>query len=162
MPARTDRRQILRGALAAALTHVSAPRALGVALSSAAASTGCTSAEKEPERPASLLRVPIAEISGDERTVREILGVPVEFRREGGEIVAISMLCSHQMCRVDWQPEDQRYLCPCHDGLFDADGEVVYGPPRRPLRRLTVRLEGDTAVVDVHEVYRAAEPPSAG
>ena len=151
MPTPIDRRRWFAGLLRTAGAAVAARLTLPALFAAA----GCGSSE--PERPDSLLRVPVAEVPDEGRLQRELLGVPVEFRREDGAIVAISMLCSHQLCRIEWQPEDRRYLCPCHDGLFDENGDVVYGPPKRPLRRLDVRLEEGHAVVDVHDVYRASQ-----
>ncbi len=51
-----------------------------------------------------------------------------------GTVVARSLLCTHQGCEVAWQPDPDHYVCPCHDGRFDAAGSPVYGPPRQPLR----------------------------
>lgn len=115
---------------------------------------GCAS---EPEKPDSILRVPLEEIPVDGRVERSQRGVHVEFRRDGDAVVAISLMCSHQLCRIEWIEDDRRYLCPCHDGLFDENGDVVYGPPKRPLRRLDVVVEDGAATVDVHDVYRAAK-----
>jgi Rieske Fe-S protein len=40
-----------------------------------------------------------------------------------------------------------RFRCPCHGGVFDAEGNVVEGPPPRPLDRVEVRV--DTAADSV-------------
>jgi Rieske Fe-S protein len=50
-------------------------------------------------------------------------------------------------CEVFWSEPENRYRCRCHEGLFDAQGQPVAGPPPRPLRTLPVTLEGDVAVV---------------
>lgn len=146
-----DRRQWLRRTLTAAGALVGA-RVMGV---TAPVLSGC-SGKSEPAETSPILRVPLDAIPDDGR--HEVLhkGIAVEFRREDGQVVALSLMCSHQLCRIEWQPDDERYFCPCHDGVFAADGSVIYGPPKRPLRRLTVTIEAGEAVVDVHEVYRAA------
>jgi hypothetical protein len=41
----------------------------------------------------------------------------------------------------------QRFICPCHGGVYGADGEVVGGPPVRPLDRFETRVEGDRVLV---------------
>jgi Rieske Fe-S protein len=61
-----------------------------------------------------------------------------------GRLVGWSAVCTHLACAVLWREEDGHLECPCHDGVFDpATGEVVAGPPPRPLPR--VRLREDDA-----------------
>ena len=75
-------------------------------------------------------------------------GFPVEVRRAaGGAVDALSLLCTHSACEVRWQAAEERYLCPCHHGLFAPDGRVLAGPPPAPLRAVAVRVEGDQVVV---------------
>mgnify|MGYP005838865785 CR=1 FL=1 len=71
-------------------------------------------------------------------------GKPVLLRRgEEGEVEAISLVCTHLGCTVEWQPENQQFYCPCHEGKFDGEGRAVSGPPKLSLERLKVRREGD-------------------
>jgi menaquinol-cytochrome c reductase iron-sulfur subunit len=53
---------------------------------------------------------------------------------------AFAINCTHLGCPVSWLPDAQLFLCPCHGGVFDANGDVVGGPPPRPLWRLDVRV----------------------
>jgi cytochrome b6-f complex iron-sulfur subunit len=84
----------------------------------------------------------------DGARVRITVGdAPVEVRREGERIVARSLLCTHFGCTVAWNPEQQIYVCPCHDGIFAPDGRVLGGPPSRPLPELPVeRVDGAVIV----------------
>ncbi|QKS71107.1 ubiquinol-cytochrome c reductase iron-sulfur subunit [Paenalkalicoccus suaedae] len=54
-----------------------------------------------------------------------------------GEVMALSPVCTHLGCTVDWNtsPENQdQFFCPCHFGRFERDGTNVPGtPPTRPL-----------------------------
>jgi len=53
--------------------------------------------------------------------------------------VAFEQKCTHLSCPVIPQPEQRRFFCPCHEGVFDiATGEPISGPPRRSLVRVTV------------------------
>lgn len=105
-------------------------------------------APSETSAPPGGTRVPLTELPPGSRFQVVHQGFPAELRRAGdGTVTALSLLCTHTACRVDWQPERQIYRCTCHEGLFDADGEVLAGPPERPLRRLPVRVEGDEVVV---------------
>jgi Rieske Fe-S protein len=60
---------------------------------------------------------------------------------EGGEPVVFSASCTHLGCNVRWRSDEQRFACPCHKGFFDAEGNVVSGPPPKPLERLETRVQ---------------------
>jgi Rieske Fe-S protein len=62
------------------------------------------------------------------------------LRLPDGRLVGYSAVCTHLSCAVLWRPQHNRLECPCHNGAFDpATGDVLYGPPPRPLP--TVRLQ---------------------
>ncbi|MCY3933365.1 MAG: Rieske (2Fe-2S) protein [Acidobacteria bacterium] len=46
-----------------------------------------------------------------------------------GDFTALSNVCPHLGCQVHWQPQHNRYFCPCHNGVFDREGRGVSGPP---------------------------------
>ncbi|OIJ15834.1 menaquinol-cytochrome C reductase [Anaerobacillus arseniciselenatis] len=56
---------------------------------------------------------------------------------EEGEIIALSPVCTHLGCTVDWDTSDDqpnRFFCPCHYGAFEKDGtNVDRTPPTQPL-----------------------------
>ena len=55
-----------------------------------------------------------------------------------------SSRCPHLGCRVHFAPEGDRYVCPCHDGIFDLDGVGTSGPPAQAGQRLAAyRIEAD-------------------
>jgi Rieske Fe-S protein len=66
---------------------------------------------------------------------------------DGRDYVAMSNICTHLGCRVRWIAEEDRFFCPCHNGVFDKDGNVVAGPPPRPLDRYDVMVENDQIFV---------------
>jgi Rieske Fe-S protein len=88
-------------------------------------------------------RVPLAAIPAGARLRVLHREEPVELRREGGEVRARSLWCTHTGCEVRWIEADALYRCPCHEATFGADGRVLSGPPPRPLREVRVVLEGD-------------------
>ena len=60
------------------------------------------------------------------------------------DVVAFSQKCTHLGCVVYYEPDEQRWHCPCHEGNFDAaTGAVVSGPPTRPLGRIDVEVRDD-------------------
>ena len=64
----------------------------------------------------------------------------VLVRKRNGELIALSAICTHLGCIVQWQKDRQEFLCPCHAGHFTADGAVTSGPPPKPLTRLPVAV----------------------
>ncbi len=58
-----------------------------------------------------------------------------------GELLAHSNQCTHLSCIAHWEAEQQQFFCPCHDGVYDRIGNVVSGPPPRPLDRYQVKVE---------------------
>jgi menaquinol-cytochrome c reductase iron-sulfur subunit len=66
----------------------------------------------------------------------------VWLRRTGqSDFTAFAVNCTHLACPVNWRPTAQLFLCPCHGGVFYADGSVAGGPPPRPLPRYDVRVQ---------------------
>ena len=71
------------------------------------------------------------------------------------EVKAISTVCTHLGCTVFWQKDRQEFFCPCHNGRFDKNGNVLAGPPPAPLEPYRVEIEGDNVFVyfkDIKEV----------
>lgn len=65
-----------------------------------------------------------------------------------GNWTALSAVCTHLGCTVQFQPEQHRIYCACHGGVYDAQtGANVAGPPPKPLARYQVKLTGDDIVV---------------
>jgi menaquinol-cytochrome c reductase iron-sulfur subunit len=57
------------------------------------------------------------------------------------EFIAFAMNCSHLGCPVRWLAKAQLFMCPCHGGVYYADGSVAAGPPPRGLFHLPVRVK---------------------
>ena len=55
--------------------------------------------------------------------------------------VAISTRCTHVGCPVRYIQASQKFLCPCHGGVYNFEGSVEGGPPVRPLDRFYTRVE---------------------
>lgn len=71
----------------------------------------------------------------------------VLVRTKTGETIALSAVCTHLGCIVQWVKNSQSFLCPCHGGQFAVDGTVLAGPPPRPLAKLAVTVaEGKITV----------------
>ncbi len=64
------------------------------------------------------------------------------LRRVGEEeFIAFSVDCTHLGCPIRWLASANLFMCPCHGGVFYADGTVASGPPPRPLFQYPVRVK---------------------
>jgi len=59
------------------------------------------------------------------------------------QYVALSSRCAHLGCPVRFVAAAQRFICPCHGGVYDFRGMVAGGPPVRPLDRFYTRVVGN-------------------
>jgi Rieske Fe-S protein len=73
------------------------------------------------------------------------------LRKEDQDPIVFSDVCTHLSCRVNWNEEISEFYCPCHAAIFDKNGEVVSGPPPRPLDRYEIRLDGDQLFIHLTE-----------
>ena len=65
-------------------------------------------------------------------------------RSKDGSLNAFGQKCTHLSCPVHYSKENDRLECPCHEGGFDAKtGNVLYGPPPRPLDKIELEMRGN-------------------
>jgi Rieske Fe-S protein len=57
------------------------------------------------------------------------------YRDEAGKLHAMSPVCRHMKCIVDWNPAEKTWDCPCHGSRYDALGHVINGPAKKDLNR---------------------------
>ncbi|HWP44360.1 MAG TPA: Rieske (2Fe-2S) protein [Blastocatellia bacterium] len=64
-------------------------------------------------------------------------------RAKDGQYYAYGQKCTHLACPVYYERARQRLECPCHEGGFDVrTGNVLYGPPPRPLDQIVLEMRG--------------------
>lgn len=71
----------------------------------------------------------------------------VIIRQKNQALVALSAVCTHLGCVVQWQKEKEEFLCPCHAGRFSVTGLVLGGPPPKPLETIPVAEANGTITV---------------
>jgi cytochrome b6-f complex iron-sulfur subunit len=71
------------------------------------------------------------------------------IRLEDGGLMAISMICTHLGCVVNWDMIDNVFKCPCHASSFDKLGNVIKSPATRALNYHRVRVENGQVLVDL-------------
>ena len=72
-------------------------------------------------------------------------------RAEGG-FLALSAVCTHLHCIVNWNQILKRFECPCHGAKFNPMGEVIEGPPPRPLDLYKLQIAGGNLVIHKSDV----------
>ena len=68
-------------------------------------------------------------------------------KQAGDKIAVLNNKCTHLGCAVDWSSTEGHFTCPCHGGIFDADGNVISGPPPKPLAQMEAKIENNTIYV---------------
>jgi Rieske Fe-S protein len=66
----------------------------------------------------------------------------IVVRTAEGDLHALSAVCTHLECTVQFKDDTSQLWCACHNGIYDLTGTVVSGPPPRPLERFTVNTRG--------------------
>jgi cytochrome b6-f complex iron-sulfur subunit len=87
--------------------------------------------------------IPLGE--GKEIVWADIPAVIVNVRGMG--YIALSRVCTHLGCLVEYNKEANKFICPCHAGVFNVEGNVISGPPPRPLAKLPLTVQGDKIVI---------------
>jgi cytochrome b6-f complex iron-sulfur subunit len=66
----------------------------------------------------------------------------IVIRRDESKFLAFSAKCTHLGCIVNWDDSQKTINCPCHAGVFSAEGKPVSGPPPKPLKEYKVVVVG--------------------
>lgn len=72
------------------------------------------------------------------------------IRAAQGDLRAFSATCTHLDCIVEFQSRKKRIWCNCHNGEYNLNGQVIGGPPPRPLRKYEVHVlesEGEPGTI---------------
>ena len=77
------------------------------------------------------------QVNGWERTSTSRGGFVTRYSEDPLDVLILNSKCTHLACTVNWSETDEVYLCPCHDAKFGRGGEVLDGPPPRPLDQYT-------------------------
>jgi nitrite reductase/ring-hydroxylating ferredoxin subunit len=127
-----------------------------------------------PARRADLLWQFVAEVDGIG------VGEAIRFRGPSGEtiniarrarngdaddFIALSSTCPHLGCQVRWEGPNNRFFCPCHNGVFDPSGKAIAGPPGeagQSLPRYELRVEGGVLHIAVPRPPLAAAASRSG
>jgi cytochrome b6-f complex iron-sulfur subunit len=102
----------------------------------------------QPTTAAKKVKVPLKDIPVGMTKDLVIRGVPaIIIHTNDKGYIALSRVCTHLGCLVNYHKERQVLICPCHAGMYDLEGNVISGPPPRPLERFTVQVKGNDIVI---------------
>ncbi|MGA8532294.1 MAG: Rieske (2Fe-2S) protein [Acidobacteriaceae bacterium] len=74
-------------------------------------------------------------------------------RREGSaQFKVFAINCAHLGCPVRWFPQSQLFMCPCHGGVYYADGSRASGPPERGLFTYDHKVTGGQLQIDAGQM----------
>ncbi len=65
----------------------------------------------------------------------------------GSSFTAIAQTCTHAGCTVAYNKSGYDFVCPCHGGIYDINGNVVGGPPPAPLKKYSVAENGNILTI---------------
>lgn len=104
--------------------------------------------------------IPIARVGELAENAWKVFDFPDQYAQgilinlPGKGLVAYSDVCTHLSCAVLYDERTRQLHCPCHEGYFDpASGNVVAGPPTRPLPLIQLAIH-DGTIYAVKEVLR--------
>ncbi|HUB17111.1 MAG TPA: Rieske 2Fe-2S domain-containing protein [Acidobacteriaceae bacterium] len=74
-------------------------------------------------------------------------------RREGtSQFTVFAINCAHLGCPVRWFPQSQLFMCPCHGGVYYADGSRASGPPERGLFTYHHKIDNGQLQIDAGQM----------
>jgi thiosulfate dehydrogenase [quinone] large subunit len=66
------------------------------------------------------------------------------FKTKDEKVYALSRICTHEGCSVDFDLAQNKLICPCHGATYEAiEGNVISGPTQRNLKKINVKIDGD-------------------
>ena len=89
---------------------------------------------------------------GTVSTVRAMHGFVSRLDQKGAVVMAWK--CTHLGCTVPWVDAENRFHCPCHGSIFDAQGLVTGGPAPRPLDLYPATVVNNELIVDTSRVIQ--------
>jgi nitrite reductase/ring-hydroxylating ferredoxin subunit len=79
------------------------------------------------------------------------------------DFLALSSTCPHLGCQVHWEAQNDRFFCPCHNGVFNRDGVATSGPPAaagQSLTRFPLKVENGLLFLEAPLVSVASDQPA--
>jgi Rieske Fe-S protein len=99
--------------------------------------------------------VQIEQLDGWRRTVSQ---KPIYVTRDSaGQLTVLSAVCTHLGCTVPWVEKQNKFICPCHQAIFDPTGKLLGGPAPRNMDVLPMKVEDGVLKVQ-YQYFRQLSP----
>lgn len=76
-----------------------------------------------------------------------VMGSVWVIRQEDNSLQVFSTNCPHLGCGIDWGQDENKFLCPCHGGVFGIDGKKLEGPAPRGLYAYETKIDNNNVLV---------------
>ncbi len=70
----------------------------------------------------------------------------------GNKFQVFAINCAHLDCPVRWFPQSELFMCPCHGGVYYADGSRASGPPERGLFEYQYKVDNGELHIDAGQL----------
>ena len=77
---------------------------------------------------------------------------------DGQSFQVFAINCAHLGCPVRWFPQSNLFMCPCHGGVYYADGSYAAGPPPRGLFQYSYKIEDGKLLIKAGEMPTTGSP----
>ena len=92
----------------------------------------------------------------------ETANIPCWVRNIDGEKFQVFAInCAHLGCPVRWFPQSGLFMCPCHGGVYYADGSRASGPPERGMFEYRYKLEQGNLLIYGGEMPTTGSPTAS-
>lgn len=89
----------------------------------------------------------------------ETANIPCWVRRVADDQFQVFAInCAHLGCPVRWFPQSGLFMCPCHGGVYYADGSRASGPPERGLFEYRYKVDGGNLVIHAGQMPTTGSP----
>jgi len=95
----------------------------------------------------SIVEVNAAEITMGKSKIVNYKETPTIVINTANGLFALTAVCTHLGCIVQWDETSQEIVCPCHGAKYDLNGNVKFGPAPKPLTIVKSAMAGDKILI---------------
>lgn len=94
-----------------------------------------------------VVQVNAIEVPAGKSKIINYKNTPTIIINTGQDLVALTAVCTHLGCIVQWDEASQEIVCPCHAAHYDLNGNVKSGPAPKPLTLVKSRVVDDKILI---------------